>query len=86
MEFPVNYDQTSILAFGFNSYHNEMNAEGNVSFGSVDYMREDHNAYLLVIGKDIENYRLTDSTEKSRETASENAGVQVVRYELTWTL
>lgn len=83
MEFPVNYDQTSILAFGFNSYHNEMNvnAEGNVSFGSVDYMREDHNAYLLVIGKDIENYRLTDGTEKSRETASENAGVQVVRYE-----
>ena len=81
MEFPVNYEQTSILTFGFNSYHNEMDTEGNVSFGSVDYMREDHNAYLLVIGKDIENYRLTDDTEETGAAASENADVRVVRYE-----
>ena len=80
MEFPVDYDQTSILTFGFNSYHNEMDAEGNVTFGSVDHMREEHNAFLLVIGKDIENYRLTDDTEKSDESVPEEDS-RVVRYE-----
>ena len=87
MEFPVDYDQTSILTFGYNSYHNEieLDADGNfsfdVSFGTDVYMRRGHNAYLLVIGKDIGSYSLTDSEEESTEKVLENAGVQVVRYE-----
>lgn len=86
MEFKPDFSRTSFMTFGFNGY-SVSEETGDCSFGtfipqegSVHYGQS---TYLIVLGKDIESYRLKAYTDGACETELDNAGGQVIRYENT---
>ena len=86
MEFEPDFSRTTFLTFGFNGF-TASKETGECSFGtfipqagSVHYGQS---TYLIVLGKDIESYRLKAYTDGACETELDNAGGQVIRYETT---
>lgn len=88
MEFSIDFDKTSVLTYGFNGGRNDSEAgEIERSFfipeAEDDYI--DQKRYLIVIGEDMESYRVqaykSGGCYKGQEL--EGASADVTRYETT---
>jgi hypothetical protein len=86
MEFEPDFSRTTFLTFGFNGF-TASKETGECSFGtfipqegSIHYGQS---TYLIVLGKEIDGYRLKTCTDGACETELENAGARAVRYETT---
>lgn len=91
MEFHADPENTRILTYGINGFSSATESgyyalrNGGVRYNpNLDepYQR-DEDAYVIVIGKDIDSYTVTGYRDGSCETVLEDLGCTVLRYEAT---
>ncbi|MBO4506669.1 MAG: hypothetical protein J5728_09625 [Lachnospiraceae bacterium] len=86
MEFNIDYDKTTILTYGFNSVHMDINSgycARGTSIPQPSYPEYGQSAYLIVLGEDIGEYELKAYTNGACDKEMKNAGGTVLRYEST---
>ena len=86
MEFNIDYDKTTILTYGFNSVHMDINSgycARGTSIPQPWYPEYGQSAYLIVLGEDIGEYELKAYTNGACDREMKNAGGTVLRYEST---